>query len=126
MVSSLSQSLDLLRKTISVNGSRLILDSIYDAEKGLFERLEAQDQTSLTTPLEEVLVGYVKTMFTQHDCVEQTRMKAAEASMAMVPLACKSKRIALVLAHAIADARKEERSESIQHCLDRARKGLEE
>lgn len=65
-------------------------------------------------------------MFTQHDRVEQTRMKAAEASIAMVSLARKSKRIALVLAHAIADARRDERSVSIQRCLERAQKGLQE
>lgn len=126
MLSSLSKSLDLLEKTLSVKGSRVILDSIYDAEKGLFERLHAQVPTSLTAPLEDVLVGYVETMFTQHDPVEQTRMKAAEASLAMVHIARKSKRIAPVLAHAIADARGKERSVSIQHCFDRAQEVLEE
>lgn len=110
---------------MSINGSRAILDSIYDAEKGLLERLAGQYQTSLTGPLEEVLVGFVKTMFTQHDRVEQTRTKAAEASIAMAALARKSPRIALVLQSAIADARREERSVSIQHRLDQAQQASE-
>lgn len=122
---SLSQSLDLVDKAISVNGSRVVLDSIYDAERGLFERLDAQYQTSLTAPLEEVLTGYLKTIFTRHDRVEQTRTKAAEASIAMAPLARKSKCIALALSHAIAAARGEERSVSIQRFLDRAQEVLE-
>lgn len=109
-----------------MNGSRVILESIYDAERGLFERLDTETLTSLTASLEEILVGYVKTMFSRHDRVEQTRMKAAEASVAVAPIARKSQRIALVLAHAITDARREERSVSIHECFDRAQKLLEE
>lgn len=97
----------------------MVLDSMYDAEKNLFEKLCSQSTAPLAPELEEILIGYIETLFTQ-DQVEQTRTKAAEASAAIAPLARKNKRIAHSLTRAITVARGQERSVSVQQTLDRA------
>lgn len=102
----------------------MVLDSIYDAEKPLFQRLGSDYTAPLAPRLEEILIAYIETLFTSQDRVEQTRSKAAEASAAMVPLARKSKRIVLALTNAITDARGHEHSVSVQQSLDRAQKAL--
>ncbi len=103
----------------------MVLDSIYDAEKSLFERLDPKNQPRLPAALEEILVGYIPTLFTPTDRVEQTRIKAAEASIGIARLARKSKRVSFALTSAMADARREERSDSVLQNLERAKMVLD-
>ena len=102
----------------------MVLDSIYDAEKTLFQRLDSDRTAAVAPRLEEILIRYIDTLFTPQDRVEQTRTKAAEASAAVVPLARKSKGIRLALTHAITEAREQERSVSVQQSLDHIQKAL--
>ena len=104
----------------------MILDSVYDAGKSLFERLGSQDLGIIEGPLEKVLIGYIQMIFASKECVEQTRLKAVEVSIAMLPFARESDRIAAALSQAIADARAQERSVSVQQRLSFAMKALGE
>jgi len=121
-----AQTLELLNRIRNENGSRKALDKIYDAEKLLFEKTREAQPRSLSGSLESVMIEYVEYLFTSTDHVEQTRIKAAEAAVAMAQMARHGDRIKNVLAQAVATAKATERSASVQQALDRALKLLRE
>lgn len=122
---SLSQTLELMDR-VKAGASRNTMNAIYDALKSLFERLNKADLKSLADPLQNVLIEYVHRVFGFTDQVEQTRIKAVEAAIALAPIAGGEDRIKVEFGREIAAARSLERSASVQQALDRAKKVLDE
>lgn len=132
LTSQLSQTLILVSKSIFHQpGNRTILESIYSAEKSLFERLLTYSSSSITThELENILASYIPTLLIQSsfsDQTEQTRMKAAEAAGSLAALVVKKEfgRGERELIEAIKAVRGTERSQVVQGVLDRALKLLD-
>lgn len=133
LTSHLSQTLTLVSKSIFHHpGSRTILESIYSAEKSLFERLLTySSSSSITGELENILASYIPTLFTPNysftDQIEQTRMKAAEAAGSLAALVVQKKfgKGERELIEAIKAVRGTERSQLVQGVLDRALKLLD-
>lgn len=130
LTSHLSQTLILVSKSILHHpGNRTILESIYSAEKSLFERLLTYSSFIITHELESILASYIPTLLIQSsfsDQTEQTRMKAAEAAGSLAALVVKKKfgRGERELIEAIKAVRGTERSQVVQGVLDRALKLL--
>lgn len=122
LISSLTQTLDLLSRVRAGAASRSTLNAIYQAQKSLFDALDETHQDTLSDGLESVLVQYVKQLVGSNEQVEQTRLKAAEASIALAPIAARGSHLKIAFTQALAAARAQERSIAVQQCLDRARK----
>ena len=125
LVSSLVQTLEIIEKVMRDSGSRTVLNALFDAEKSLFPKFRSLDQAALPGPVEDVLIGFAKTLFRSHDAVEQTRMKAAEAVVAMAALGKRSERLRSALAEDLKDTREKERSGGVRGLLEKARKEVE-
>ena len=125
LVSSLTETLELVNRVRTGGGSRLTLNAIYDGQKKLFEKVNGVQHDVLPGPLETILVEYVKQLFVSSEQVEQNRLKASEAAIAVAPLASKGKGIKALLDERLTTARTQERSMSVQQSLDRARKILD-
>lgn len=122
LVSSLTETLEVVGRVRTRAASRLTLNAIYDAQKKVFERLNGVQDEALSAPLESILVEYVKQLFSSSEQVEQTRLKASEAAVSLASLMSKGKSIRTVFTAEVASARAQERSLSVQQSLDRARK----
>ena len=122
----LKQCLTLLDKVMkSESGSKTIQTAIFDALTPLLQNIQKTDLASLPTRLEDTLVAYIEIVFSAGDQVESIRTKAAEAAVAMAPLARKSQKLRTVFVDQLDQVRSQERSNIVQQILDRARKGLE-
>ena len=97
----------------------MVLNTIYEAEDALFEKINLTDITDHSESLVQVLMGYIKTLFPRNDQVEQTRLKAAQAAASMALLARRSRLVEDALIGEINKAKAEERSLSIQQSLDK-------
>lgn len=127
LTSSLTLGIELSVKIMRMAGNKAARDAIYDGHKALFERLSVTASGTVShKPFEDALISHAGTMFDVRECVEQTRMKAAEASLAMAPLSSHNEQIKLALRIAIENMRTQERSVSVQQCLDRAIRILEQ
>ena len=122
LISSLTETLELVGRVRTEAASRLTLNAIYGAQKKLFERLNGVQNDALSGPLESILIEYVKQLFGSSEQVEQTRLKASEAAVSAAPLVSKGEGIKRVFTEELATARAQERSVSVQQSLDRARK----
>ena len=120
--SRLAQSLILTKRIKDEHRSRKAIDAIYDAEKILFEKMNEAQEGSLPNHLEKILIDYARQVLSFADQVEMTRIKAAEAVVALAPVARKGEKIKGVFVEEVEAVRKEERSTSVQQVLDRARK----
>jgi len=120
--SELTQTLELVNRIRVEHRSRKTVDAIYDAQKSLFERLHEAQEGDLEGRLESILIEYTKQIFASGDQVEQTRIKAAEATVALAPIARQGHRIKAVFVQDLLAAKEQERSATIQQSLDRARK----
>ena len=126
LISSLSQTLELVNRVRAAAASRLTLNAIYDGEKILFDRLgQVSFEAPLPHLLEDVLLEYVKQVFASNDQVEQTRIKATESAIALAPIANRGSRLKNEFVEALLAAREEERSLPVQQGLDRAMKILD-
>ena len=72
--------------------------------------------------LEDALLEYVKVLFRQGDQAEQTRVKAAEAAVAIADFSSKGMRLRRLLRDEITVTLAQERSISVQQGLERAGK----
>lgn len=130
LTSHLSQTLILVSKSILHHpGSRAILESIYSAEKPLFERLLTYSSSIINHELEDILASYIPTLLTPSsfsEQTEQTRMKAAEAVGSLAALVAKKNfgRVERELIEAIKAVHGTERSQVVQGVLERALKLL--
>ena len=118
---ALARALELINSATKEDGSSLVQDTIYDGEAKLFGKMA---HVRMNHELEETMVGYANNLATSRDLVERSRHKASEAITGMVPLARISNRIRSALSQAIAEARVNERSVSIQQSLKRAQESL--
>ncbi|KAL9007007.1 MAG: hypothetical protein Q9188_000295 [Gyalolechia gomerana] len=118
------QSETLTVRTFSENGSRKVHNAIFDAEKALFEKLQRALRHPVSEPMATVLIKFSQTLFETRDLVEQTRMKAAEAALALAPLTSTSERMKAKLIDGINSARTEERSTTVQQSLDRVQRAI--
>lgn len=125
LCSRLTQVLELLNRIRNETRSRKAIEAIYDAEKQLFEKIDKAQQGPLTGSIEEILIEYAKQIFSSTDHVEMTRIKAAEAAVAMASIVRRGEKIKAVFNQGLAAARESERSPSVQQSLDRARKVLD-
>lgn len=128
LITCLTQTLELLDRIRAQHGNRKIIDAIYGAQMSLFDKMrksQGGSSISLSESLDNTLSQYVKQMFTASDQVEQTRIKAAEAAVAMAPIARKGSKTKTTFAQGLAKARQEERSITVQQTLDRAKKLLD-
>lgn len=126
LVTSLSQTLETIGKVTAGSGSRIVHNAIFDAQKSLFAKFELQDSATFTDALEDVLVEYVKVLFSAWEGVEQTRLKRAEVAVAMVALCRKSGRLGGVLAavrEGVEGVEGREKSVGVRQVLGRAGKG---
>ncbi|KAK4692039.1 proteasome component ECM29, partial [Lecanoromycetidae sp. Uapishka_2] len=121
LIASLSHTLQLMDR-VKAQASRNTMNAIYDAQKTLFERLSKADLKSISGPLEDVLIEYVHRAFGFTEQVEQTRLKATEAAIALAPIASRGARIKADFGKELAAAKVQERSISVQQGLDRAKK----
>ena len=118
---ALARALELINSATKEDGSSLVQDTIYDGEAKLFGKMA---NIRMNNELEETMVGYAKNLATPRDLVERSRHKASEAITSMVPLARINDRIRSALSQAIAEARVNERSVTIQQSLKRAQESL--
>lgn len=118
---ALARALELVNSATKEDRSSSVQDAIYDEEVKLFGKMVS---IRMNNKLEETMVGYARNLSTSRNLVERSRQKALEAITSMVPLARNSDRIRSVLSQAIANARVNERSVSIQRGLERAQKLL--
>ena len=91
----------------------------------MFARLHGHLGESISVDVENVLLGYLGTIFRGTEWVEPVRLKAAETAKEMANVALKGGRIRVALADNLATARAQERSYSVQQSLDRARQTLD-
>ena len=126
LYTSLAQTLELVNRVRAENGSRTAVNAIYDAQKSLFERLKKRYHEAPPASLETVLIEYIKQLLSSSDQVEQTRMKAAEAVVAVGPIARRGSRLKAALAQGLSAIRAQERSIGVQQVLDRASSILDE
>ena len=122
---SLSQTLELLTRVRNASPSRSTLNAIYDGLKSLFGRLGQVGLEALPDLLEGILLDYVKQVFASSDQVEQTRLKASDAAVALASIANKGARLKVKFVEALSAARAEERSFPVQQSLGRANKILD-
>ena len=131
----LSQTLHLSNRIIKEHRGRKAIDAIYDCEKSLFEKIaqwppksQLAPPQSLSNPLlEKVLSEYANQIFASSDHVEQTRVKAAEAAVAMAPIARQGgNELKVAFARGLTDAKGLERSVPVRQILERAGRLLEE
>ncbi|KAL9127375.1 MAG: hypothetical protein Q9217_003731 [Psora testacea] len=126
LLSCLTRSLKLVNKVIgSEAGSKSLRIAVYDALIALFQRLQKLDVEVLPRDLDDTLSEYLILVFSAGDQVEHVRVKAAEAAMAMAPLARGGSRLRATFADGLTNARSQERSNTVQQSLDRARLLLE-
>ncbi len=124
--SQLRQTLQLTNRIRTEHRSRRTIEAIYDAQKSLFERLhKARDGGNLSEGLESILIEYTTQVFAFGDQVEQTRIKAAEAALALAPIARWGERIRAVFSEGVGGVEGRERSVVVRQCLGRARKVVE-
>ncbi|KAL8938334.1 MAG: hypothetical protein Q9211_003256 [Gyalolechia sp. 1 TL-2023] len=124
LCSSLSRALSLTARTFAENGSRKVHNAIFEAEKSLFEKLQRALPRPLSEPLATVLIKFVQTLFESSDLVEQTRIKAAEAALALAPLTSTHERMKAQLMDGINSARTQERSMTVQQSWDRVQRAI--
>ena len=123
--SSLTQTIELIKHVRAAAASRNTLNAIYDGQKILFERLSKAYLDTLPETLEGPLGEYVLQVFASGDSVEQVRLKAAEAAIALAPIARRNERLKALSLEKLEEARTQERSLQVQQSLDRARKILD-
>lgn len=99
-------------------------NAIIEAEQSLFRKLHGVFRPPVSESVTQVLIEFVKSLFSTRDQVEQTRTKAAEAAAAFAPLAGVDERVRVALIEEIAGARAQERSVTVQQSLDRARRAI--
>lgn len=122
LTSNLSRALDLTIKVLAKSGSRIVHDSVYEAEKSLFKKIEVTETTVLSEPLERILIGFIQTLFPRDTHAEQTRLKAAETATSIAPVTRKSQQLRAALIGEINEARAHERSASVKVLLDSVEK----
>ena len=122
MITSLTESLELVGRVKRGAASRLTLNAIYDGERKLFERMNEVEKEALSEAVEGILVEYVKQLFSGNEQVEQTRLKASEAAISLGRLVRRGQRIRIVFSEHLATARAQERSVSVQDNLERGRR----
>ena len=119
---ALARALELINSATKDDRSSLVQATIYDEEVKLFGKMA---NIRMNNKLEESVVGYVKNLSTSRDLVERSRHKGSDVMVSMVPLARHSDRIRSALSQAIAQARVNERSVSIQRSLQGAFESLD-
>ncbi|KAL8779367.1 MAG: hypothetical protein Q9213_006972 [Squamulea squamosa] len=121
----LSRALALTEKTLSENGSRIVHNAIYEAQKSLCQKLEKSlSRQSLSEAMVALLIRFVNGLSKSQDQVEQTRVKAAEVAATLVPFSGRSEHVRAALIDWISSARTHERSVLVQQSLDRARRAI--
>ena len=125
LISSLNENMELMARVRIGMPSRLTLNSIYDGQKKLFDRVNEVQHIPLPAPLEHILEEYVKQVFSASEQVEETRLKASQAAMSMAGVVSKGKGIQRVFSEQLATARAQERSLPVQQRLDQAKKMVE-
>ena len=110
----------------SAIASKSLLTAVYEDMKGLFQRL--QDQNHATSELHEhTFTKLTEKLFSAGDQVEQVRLKAAEAVVAMAPVVRKGGTMVIgVFTDRLKKVRGQERSVSVQQKLDLAKRILAE
>lgn len=126
LVSNLTESLELVNRIRTEQGSRKTTEAIYDAQTSLFQRLHEAIDGKLPGSLESILIGYTEQAFASSDFVEQTRIKAAEAVVALAPIARQGDRIKAIFVQILSAAKEHERSATVQQSLERAKKLVHE
>lgn len=121
LVSSLTETLELVGRVRAGAASRITLNAIYEAQKKLFDRVDEVERDALPSELESVLIYYVKQLFNSGEQVEQTRLKASEAAVSVARLVRKGESIKRVFREELGRAGAQERSMSVQQKLERAR-----
>lgn len=121
LTAALRQVLDLIQKATAKGGSRPVLDEIYSAEKGLFEKMA---DVPLNSSLEDTLIEYAQSLSGSSNQVEQSRLKAAEVGIALCPLARKASRMRDILMQQLSQLLAQERSVPVQQCLERGLRSL--
>ena len=123
----LRQSLELISKAVkSETGSKTLQGAVYDALSALFQKVQKADIKTMPELLEETITEYTKHIFSAADQVEHVRLKAAEAAMAMAPVARRGAHIKVTYADGLANARRQERSSIVLQTLNSAAKIFEE
>ena len=122
LILNLTETIELVTRVRNGATSRLTLNAIYDAQKRCFDRLHQLQDDALPTALESILIEYVKQVFGSSEQVEQTRLKASEAAVAVAPLVRRGTSIRRIFMEELATARAQERSVPVQQTLDRAGK----
>ena len=127
LVSALGKTLEIVEKVMKDSGSRIILNALFSADSSLFAKFHAHFPTPYTADLEDILAGFAKTLFQTQDAVEQTRLKAGEALVAMARL-CKStgsRKLRGVLEAWIGETMGKERSGVVKQTLRKAKEELD-
>ena len=126
----LKQSMSLIERVLHAeSGSKTIQAAIYEALGKLFQDMHAIDDIPTTTSsatLDEILLKYIQLILDAGDQVEHIRLKAAEAALAIAPLARKrGGKVRDAFVQGLEKVKIGERSASVQGILDNARKALD-
>lgn len=114
---ALEQSLALINRVTAESGSRIVQESVYDAETSLFNKL-SNVEVPMNEELESVLMRYLTALSRSSSQVEQSRLKAADVIVALGPLARKGRRLSDLLKEQVAQLLTQERSVPVQRRLE--------
>ena len=117
MTTALEQSLALINRVTAESGSRIVQESVYDAETSLFNKL-SNVEVPMNEELESVLMRYLTALSRSSSQVEQSRLKAADVIVALGPLARKGRRLSDLLKEQVAQLLTQERSVPVQRRLE--------
>ena len=133
--SRLSHSLDLILRIRKENRSRKVIEAIFDAQKHLFEKISSscrkEPPALSTSSLKTVLAHYTTQLFPFTDLVEQSRIKAADAVVALAGVIARKgggggggggDEVRTVFLQKVMVEKEGERSVSVLQALERARK----
>ena len=124
MILALEQTLVLINRVTAERGSKIVQDSIYDAEISLFNKMENVD-IAMSEALESTLMQYCTNLSRSSSQVEQSRLKAAEVAVALGPLARKGGRLSGLLTEQVAGLLAQERSVPVQGRLELGMKSVD-
>ena len=117
---NLTSTLELVTKVVSRRSDMTVLRAVYTHSKQLFGRIGVPDGGCISDSMADVLVRYVTLFNPPSDSNEQTRLHAAEALAAMIPVAHHHLHFRQILIQEVRRVRAQERSMEVQRLLDGA------
>ena len=114
----------LINRVTAESGSRIVQESVYDAEASLFIKM-SNVEVATNEELESVLMQYCTAFSRSSSQVEQSRLKAADVVVALGPLARKGRRLRDFFTEQVARLLTQERSVLVRRRLELGMKSVD-